>query len=48
MQWQFSAGKRLLGMEKYRQLARCFSKEPDEFAVRLLELDVFQSMHALC
>ena len=37
MQWQFSAGKRLLGMEK-----------PEEFAIRLLELGVFQSMHALC
>ena len=37
MQWQFSAGKRLLGMAKYRQLAHCFSKEPEEFTVRLLE-----------
>ena len=44
MQWQFSAGKRLLGMfrEKYGQLARCFSKEPEEFAVQLLELGVIQ------
>ena len=37
MQWQFSAGKRLLGMAKYQQLAHCFSKEPEEFTVRLLE-----------
>ena len=43
MQWQFSAGKLLLGMEKYRQLARCFSKEPEEFTVRLLELEFSNS-----
>ena len=40
MQWQFSTGK-LLGMKKNRQLARCFSKQQEEFAVRLLELGVF-------
>ena len=34
--------------KKNRQLARCFSKEQEEFAVRLLELGVFQTMHALC
>ena len=34
--------------KKNRQLARCFSKEQEEFSVRLLELGVFQTMHALC
>ena len=44
MQCQFGAGTQLMSMfrEKYRQLARYSSKEPEEFAVRLLELGVFQ------
>ena len=40
--------KTVFGHGKYWQLALCFSKELEEFAVRLLELGAFQSMHALC
>ena len=44
MQCQFSAETQLLGTfrDKYLQLACYSSKEPGEFAVRLLELGVFQ------